>query len=227
MGNYIDKITKIAESLDWNVTVDDNYITFQRYSGYDQDFNMTIEKADDIDGIASNLYEYYDNFDCSEEASLWLDETGHGKNGAPYRMIDVYNDMEECWREIYNLYDEIESAAKGKRYIFLEEHTDITSGETPNDVVCPEDACTAIEYLLPDNFSEKAKKHFNEYYSGSAYIFEYKGKLVVTDEGLDLTEGGDGFEVPYCAPRWVCDSWKEVEAALEQSYDDLLESGLL
>ena len=110
MKNYIDKITEIAESLDWNVTVDDDYITFQRYSGYDQDFNVTIEMSESVEEFLHSLYEYYDHFDCSEEASLWLDDTGHGTNGAPYRMIDVYNDMEECKDEICKLYYEINKA---------------------------------------------------------------------------------------------------------------------
>lgn len=29
----------------------------------------------------------------SYETYIWLDDTGHGRNGAPYDMIDVYNDM--------------------------------------------------------------------------------------------------------------------------------------
>ena len=42
-----------------------------------------------------------------EEAYLWLDETGHGKNGAPYRMKDVVKDMEEAEKMIDRLLDAI------------------------------------------------------------------------------------------------------------------------
>ena len=31
-----------------------------------------------------------------EEAYIWLDDSGHGKNGAPHDMKDVYEDMEAC-----------------------------------------------------------------------------------------------------------------------------------
>ena len=54
-----------------------------------------------------NIKEYYDNFDVDEEAYLWLDETGHGKNGAPYRMKDVVEDMEEAEKMIDRLLDAI------------------------------------------------------------------------------------------------------------------------
>ena len=38
---------------------------------------------------------------------LWLDETGHGRNGAPYDMIDIYNDMLECESIIEELIEEL------------------------------------------------------------------------------------------------------------------------
>lgn len=62
---------------------------------------------DDLDSLVGNIKEYYDNFDVDEEAYLWLDETGHGKNGAPYRMKDVVKDMEEAEKMIDRLLDSI------------------------------------------------------------------------------------------------------------------------
>ena len=41
------------------------------------------------------------------EAYLWLDDNGHGKNGAPYRMKDVLADMEEAEKNIDSLLDAI------------------------------------------------------------------------------------------------------------------------
>ena len=38
--------------------------------------------------------DYYNAFDADEETYLWLDDNGHGKNGAPYHMRDVLDDME-------------------------------------------------------------------------------------------------------------------------------------
>ena len=51
---------------------------------------------------------------------------------------------------------------------------------------------------------------------------------MVTDESLYLTAHGDGTaEAPLGSPRWECDSWEELETVLEQTYDDLLEDGLI
>lgn len=86
---------------------------------------------------------------------------------------------------------------------------------------------TAIEYSLPTRFSGKAKACW-DYFSGAAFLFEYKGRLVITDEGLYLTEHGDGsHEAPFGAPRGEFDSWEEVETWLEAVYDDLLADDLL
>lgn len=41
------------------------------------------------------------------EAYLWLDDNGHGKNGAPYRMKDVLADMEAAEKYIESLLDAI------------------------------------------------------------------------------------------------------------------------
>ena len=108
---------------------------------------------------------------------------------------------------------------------FLNEHTRILQGERPIDRNDRESEWMAVELDLPDNFSDKAKACW-EYFEGAAFIFEYKNRLVVTDEGLYLTEHGDGsHEAPFGAPRWVCDSWEELERILEATYDDLEEEG--
>ena len=86
---------------------------------------------------------------------------------------------------------------------------------------------TAIEYSLPTRFSGKAKACW-EYFSGAAFLFEYKGRLVITDESLYLTEHGDGsHEAPFGAPRGEFDTWEEVETWLEAVYDDLDADGCL
>lgn len=43
-----------------------------------------------IDG----LEEFIDGYDVDEEAYLWLDSSGHGKNGAPYHIKDIIEDKE-------------------------------------------------------------------------------------------------------------------------------------
>lgn len=93
------KIETIAEKLGWTVTWYKNSriksVMFSQYSPAGQDFNVELEYKN-LGEIEDKLREYYDSYDPSYEASLWLDDDGHGKNGAPYEMIDVYNDMKAC-----------------------------------------------------------------------------------------------------------------------------------
>ena len=103
---------------------------------------------------------------------------------------------------------------------FLNEHTRILKGIHPVDMNDRMSERTAVELDLPDNFSDKAKACWN-YFEGAAFIFEYDDKLTVTDEGLNLTAHGDGIHEAFGAPRWVCDSWEELQQILEEVYDEL------
>lgn len=97
----------------------------------------------------------------------------------------------------------------------------------PVDRNDPDSEASAIEYGLPSGFSGKAKACW-DYFSGAAYLFEYKGRLVMTDESLYLTEHGDGsHEAPFGAPRAVFDTWEQVEEWLEEVFDELMEDGLI
>ena len=83
----------------------------------------------------------------------------------------------------------------------------------------PQASKNAIEYELPTGFSEKAKR-FWEYLEGTAFIFSYKGRLVVTDESLALTDGGDGtWENPIRCIRGSFKNWKALERWLEAECD--------
>lgn len=85
-----------------------------------------------------------------------------------------------------------------------------------NDVL---GALTAIEVPFPESFSARAWKVIR-YLDDTAFLFFYKGKYVVTDESLYLTEHGDGSpEAPLGAPRFVADSLADVEAWLEYLAD--------
>lgn len=86
-------------------------------------------------------------------------------------------------------------------------------------------ALTAIEVPFPDSFSEKAKKVIR-YYSGTLFLFFYKGVYVATDESLYLTEHGDGSrEAPFGAPRWTGTSLNAFESWLEEIADFYDEEG--
>ncbi|WP_099301867.1 hypothetical protein [Bacillus sp. Marseille-P3800] len=103
MNKLIDKI----ESLGWNVEKEgDNEYRISKFSPAGQDFGITINGECEKDLIDS-IYSKYENFDVSEETYLWLDNTGHGINGAPYHMRELLTDMEACEQMIFNLYKEI------------------------------------------------------------------------------------------------------------------------
>jgi hypothetical protein len=77
---------------------------FSQFSPAGQDFNCEVDYKT-LDKIWNKVFEYYKSYDPSYEASLWLNESGHGKNGAPYEMGDVYNDMCDCKKMVEELYD--------------------------------------------------------------------------------------------------------------------------
>lgn len=97
-------IDKIKEH-DFSVYEDERGYDFRKYSSAGQDFGFYIDKQKTLADFTNEILQYYNGYDPSEEAYLWIDDTGHGKNGAPYEMIDVYNDMVECKDFIYELYE--------------------------------------------------------------------------------------------------------------------------
>ena len=100
-------------------------------------------------------------------------------------------------------------------------------GGPPEDANDPEGAAVAIELTLPERFSSKAKALWR-YLDGTAFLYEYKVRLVMADESLDLTVHGDGSRsAPLGGPRFVCESWEELEAAMEAAYDELRKDGIL
>lgn len=112
--NIIDKITERAESNGWNVSIDTEQekgivvFEFSKYTPAGQDFSFSVAMKDNnLDALVADIEEYYEDFDVDSEAYLWLDENGHGKNGAPYRMRDVLADMEAAEKSIENLLDAI------------------------------------------------------------------------------------------------------------------------
>lgn len=94
---------KIEEN-DWSVIHEGEKVySLGKFSSAGQDFSINVE-GETVEEIIESIYEAHENFDPSYEAYLWLDDTGHGKNGAPYEMVDVYNDMLECKEFIYDLF---------------------------------------------------------------------------------------------------------------------------
>lgn len=106
MENNKNKIIRIAEKLGWLVKIENNQYNFTNYSPAGQEISISIT-ASDLNELLNEIKERCDNYDCSEETYLWLDNTGHGKNGAPHDMKEVYEDMESCLEMMNNLYKEL------------------------------------------------------------------------------------------------------------------------
>lgn len=106
-------IIEIANKCGFNLSIveyqNTDCLIFSKYSTYGQDFSfeINVNKSCVLDDIWRELNSYYEDYDPSYEAYLWLDDEGHGKNGAPYEMIDVYNDMKECEKNIKKLVDAV------------------------------------------------------------------------------------------------------------------------
>ncbi len=109
-NNELMKCFEIAKNLGWSVEYEyDNRYDFAKYSPAGQDFHMSIDTEGNADDFEHNLSEYCSNFDVSYETSIWLDDTGHGANGAPYDMKDLYEDMEAVLEMIEELLTEIQN----------------------------------------------------------------------------------------------------------------------
>lgn len=106
MNKDINKMIDVSENLGWSVQIDGNDYTFSQFSPAGQDFNIEVT-AENLDEIINKIKERIDNFDCSYETYIWLDNTGHGQNGAPYDMKDLYDDMESCEKMMDELYEEL------------------------------------------------------------------------------------------------------------------------
>lgn len=93
--NTIKTIIDIAEDLGWTVSHDkeNNTWGFSIYTPEGMDGDMTIDGGS-LEELKHSLYEYWTDYDVSQETYYWLDSSGHGTNGAPYDMKDVYEDIE-------------------------------------------------------------------------------------------------------------------------------------
>lgn len=94
------------EDFTINEYPEENSIEFQKYSDAGQDFSFTIDIDDNgkIEDIANSVYEYYESYNPCEEALLWVDDEGHGKNGSP-DLEECIEDMKCCEQYILDVYN--------------------------------------------------------------------------------------------------------------------------
>lgn len=125
----IQEILDKIEELGWVITDEGNNYLLSKFSPAGQDFNVIVTKSDDVNKFIENIYEAYENYDVSEEVRLWIDDFGHGKNGAPYEIKDLVEDMEWCKQAIYDLWHELSGNRKKLTKLFEELNTSITPSE--------------------------------------------------------------------------------------------------
>lgn len=96
--NYVEKMRPLFKKENFVLTYDKKSMTymFSKTSPAGQDFNFEVDIGCDIEDFLDIIDNYYQNFDVSYETYLRLDNTGHGKDNAPYEMEDVLEDMKAC-----------------------------------------------------------------------------------------------------------------------------------
>lgn len=98
----LNKIVEIAESLDWKITGENENFELEKISPAGRDFTLNV-CAETMKEFFRELFVIWNSFDVSYETYLWLGDDGHGKNGAPYDMKDVYEDVKACEEMIREL----------------------------------------------------------------------------------------------------------------------------
>lgn len=99
--NQFEKLQDVAEELGWSYQDWAEEIVLSRYTSFGQDYSFELDSTEDL---LEQIFDIWQNFDPCTQTMLWLDNLGHGKNGAPYYMGDVLKDMEEIDSELEKLY---------------------------------------------------------------------------------------------------------------------------
>lgn len=119
MNDLQNIITDTAEQHGWTVAMEKrngSQITFcfSKYTPYGQDFSFSADTFDnDADVLLENIFDYYQSYDPDYEAYLWIGNDGHGRNGAPYHIIDIVNDMKAAENMVYELHTALSVAFNG------------------------------------------------------------------------------------------------------------------
>lgn len=97
-----------AEMLNWDVSEDDDYTTFENHSPEGEDLIIEIENGKNL---AEELRYEADTFDVNEHVELWVD--GRGKNGVPGTIRELLEDAEaikRMYEELAVAFEELEES---------------------------------------------------------------------------------------------------------------------
>ena len=91
----IEKVLEMIDQAGFSVSLEcDTIFMIEGFTHSGGDMSAEIDSEGDAWKFIDNLRSYAFDFDVSKETYMWLDSEGHGKNGAPYGMKDVYEDIE-------------------------------------------------------------------------------------------------------------------------------------
>mgnify|MGYP000659875037 FL=1 len=100
-------IENIAELCGWKVSIDNTTFEFEQMIGT-HDFVFAIQcEEKSLQSFVIQLENYLKNFDVDYETSIWIGKDGHGKNGAPYHIKDILDEMYSAKEQIATLLYEL------------------------------------------------------------------------------------------------------------------------
>lgn len=88
------KIINALENADFNLSIGSDYLELRKFSSLGQDFGFTISLGKDSDEFYENLEKYYQDFNPSEEAAMYIN--CDAAFGAPKDLQDLLDDAKEC-----------------------------------------------------------------------------------------------------------------------------------
>lgn len=96
-----------AEHLGWSIKEDGCYYLLSRKSPAGISVIIEFSKPKNMKKFIENVFDAYQKYDVSCETMNWVDGTGHGRNGAPYELEDVLNEIKWCKNSIAELWYEL------------------------------------------------------------------------------------------------------------------------
>ena len=109
MKTLKDELYKALEKSCWIIdSIDGNTITFYCDAMLNYDTSTEIE-ANTMQEVIEQVKEKA-GMDVDYEASLWIGSDGHGKNGAPYHIKDIVQEMEDYAEALEELAETLEAA---------------------------------------------------------------------------------------------------------------------
>lgn len=93
---YVEVLEPLFAKEGYRIEINNNTVTFYKTTPKGLDFSFEVDIGDNISDFAKNIHNTFMDYDVSYETYLWLDNTGHGKNGAPYELEDVLEDIKDC-----------------------------------------------------------------------------------------------------------------------------------